>query len=74
MIKRPWKQWLLRPLGQRVSTFTTQFPSFCELHSQATLTYARSYSLSNIEDQLKSELAAVERRLVEISEHVGAGL
>lgn len=41
---------------------------------RATLTYARAYSILNIEDQLKSELAAVERRLVEISEHVGAGL
>jgi hypothetical protein len=40
---------------------------------RASLTYARNYALSKVESQLKSELAAVQRELVEISEHVGAG-
>jgi hypothetical protein len=41
---------------------------------RASLAYARSYSLRRIEDELERELAAVERELVEISEHVGADL
>lgn len=40
---------------------------------RASLMYARTYALSKIENQLKSEIGAVERELVAISEHVGVG-
>jgi hypothetical protein len=41
---------------------------------RATLAYARSYSLPAVEARLEKELANVERELIEISAHVGAGI
>ncbi len=40
---------------------------------RASLAYARSYSFAAVEGRLRQELDAIERELVEISAHVGAG-
>jgi hypothetical protein len=41
---------------------------------QASLAYARSYSLQAVEGRLGKELANIRRELLEIGAHVGAGI
>jgi hypothetical protein len=44
------------------------------LFLKASIAYAMSYSLEAVQLRLEKELADVERELVEIGSHVGAGI